>query len=160
MALRRQPFQCCVPFGRLWIHDEWMAFALVSQGGRLAPILETLIDYRQHAVQQLGMREARLKSKIYRILNTNSAEYFRKTDQVEEIGTFLKSRHAPEHVLALLHERIFHVRRRAAIGDSRSPDRLLAIWEEWRSGRYAQYFLVARGRRQGSGADSGILTEC
>jgi glycosyltransferase involved in cell wall biosynthesis len=136
MALRREAFLRCVPFGRKWIHDEWLAFAVVAQGGLLVPITEALIDYRQHAIQQLGLREAWISTKIRRILDTEASGYASKADKVAEMSAFLRSRQARPEVVALLEERIFHARRRAAIGSADQPDRLRMVWEELRSGRY------------------------
>ena len=59
-VLRRRLLAAAVPFGKEWVHDEWLAIIAAAIGGVDALDLPT-IDYRQHGANQIG---ARLESRF------------------------------------------------------------------------------------------------
>lgn len=56
MAFRADIGKMAMPFPTSgnWIHDGWIALVATSLGARGIPIDEPLIEYRQHAKQQIG----------------------------------------------------------------------------------------------------------
>lgn len=62
IALRRSFLADALPVGSGWVHDEWLAIMAAARGG-FECIEEPLIDYRQHADNQLGMPERDLAAK-------------------------------------------------------------------------------------------------
>jgi len=139
LAIRRESFEMCVPFGDGWIHDEWMAMVLAAHKKRLHPFADVLVDYRQHPVQQVGIENTRLQAKIRRILAADQAAYLSDVEKIGKMESFLSSASAPESSLALLQARQLHNRRRAVMGDTLSLRRWRMIWEELHSGRYRAY---------------------
>ncbi|MBW8823861.1 MAG: glycosyltransferase family 2 protein [Xanthomonadales bacterium] len=55
MALRREVLALATPFAAHWAHDEWMAM-IASMHGRVDTLEQPLIDYRQHAGNQIGAK--------------------------------------------------------------------------------------------------------
>jgi glycosyltransferase involved in cell wall biosynthesis len=138
LAIRREAFRKTVPFGPGWIHDEWMAMALACQGARLHPLAASLVDYRQHPVQQVGVANTRLRTKIRKILAADREAYLKEVAKFQTMEAFAMSKDAPAISLHLLGERILHDRRRADMG-LRQPGRWSSLWEEYTSGRYRAY---------------------
>ena len=75
-ALRRSALLTALPVGRGWIHDEWLAVVLASIG-RVDIVEQPLIDYRQHANNQVGMRRRGMsKADIHRYRDAFRALFF------------------------------------------------------------------------------------
>ncbi len=55
-AFRRSLLAAALPFPASWVHDEWLAM-VASITGRTDVLTEQLIDYRQHAANQIGARK-------------------------------------------------------------------------------------------------------
>jgi glycosyltransferase involved in cell wall biosynthesis len=62
MALRRPLLADALPFPKGWVHDEWLAIVAAARGG-FDCVEQPLIDYRQHAGNQIGMPERGLAAK-------------------------------------------------------------------------------------------------
>ena len=55
------------PFPAEWVHDEWLAMIAATSGG--LDVIETpLVDYRQHASNQIGAERPTLRRKVRRVL--------------------------------------------------------------------------------------------
>ncbi|MES2092853.1 MAG: glycosyltransferase family 2 protein [Actinomycetota bacterium] len=65
--LRRRLLNSALPFPSGWVHDEWLA-AIATVVGRVDLVDETLIDYRQHASNQIGVAYPTLRHKVRRVL--------------------------------------------------------------------------------------------
>jgi glycosyltransferase involved in cell wall biosynthesis len=61
MALRRELLTAALPFPEGWVHDEWLAVIAAALGG-FDCVEAPLIDYRQHAGNQIGMPERSLSA--------------------------------------------------------------------------------------------------
>jgi glycosyltransferase involved in cell wall biosynthesis len=55
MAFRSSLKPIVLPIRKLWVHDEWIAFASCLHGARGIAIQEPLIRYRQHSAQSIGV---------------------------------------------------------------------------------------------------------
>lgn len=55
MAFRRRVLDKALPFPAEWAHDEWLAL-VAALDGRVRTLDEVLIDYRQHANNQIGVK--------------------------------------------------------------------------------------------------------
>jgi glycosyltransferase involved in cell wall biosynthesis len=66
VMLRRELFERAAPFPDDWLHDEWLA-VVAAASGRLVLVPEQLVDYRQHATNQIGARALSLAGKVRRI---------------------------------------------------------------------------------------------
>jgi glycosyltransferase involved in cell wall biosynthesis len=56
MAFRRSYLDMLLPFSRHLLHDAWITLVL-SSVSRIGIVEEALVDYRQHASQQVGERD-------------------------------------------------------------------------------------------------------
>jgi hypothetical protein len=139
MAIRRSAFQKALPFGRAWIHDEWIAMSASARGARLFPIADALVNYRQHPVQQVGTEETRLFGKARRMLAAGASAYQNDIQKFGEMKHHLVSQQAPTSAIDILDDRILHAQHRASIGTLRHEIQWLRFWEEIRSGRYNAY---------------------
>jgi len=62
-VLRRSLLDSAVPFADEWVHDEWLA--IVSAAVATNELIdEPLIDYRQHASNQIGARKLTFRQKL------------------------------------------------------------------------------------------------
>lgn len=70
VAFRRGLYDTAAPLPEGWLHDEWLAI-LAAATGRVAVTTETLIDYRQHGSNVVGVEEPTLAYKVRRMLETS-----------------------------------------------------------------------------------------
>lgn len=140
VALRRNVLELCLPVGRHWIHDEWLA-SVVAAIGRLDVVEQTLIDYRQHANNQVGMRKRTFRDK-WRDLVCARREQFRtevmRMQVLEKHLTGLGDQVRGD-ALAKLACRRGHFEARVAIGMLPRWRRVQVIWHEARAGNYARF---------------------
>lgn len=61
-ALRRSLLAGALPFPAGWVHDEWLAIMAAARGG-FDFLDSALVEYRQHAANQIGMPERGLAAK-------------------------------------------------------------------------------------------------
>ena len=62
IALRRSLLDAALPVPAGWVHDEWLAIMAAALGG-CDCVASPLIDYRQHAANQIGMPDRNLAAK-------------------------------------------------------------------------------------------------
>lgn len=134
-ALRRQALDLALPVGAGWIHDEWMAMVL-STVGHVGMVEEQLIDYRQHASNQVGMRKRNLIDK-WRDLTRSRVEQFEAEvgrQQMLEAHLRRLGEVVPPACLSTVVERRKHFEVRVEMGRHSRLRRIPAIWREaWRS---------------------------
>ena len=65
--IRRALLEFAVPFPDDWVHDEWLAI-VASAVSTLDFVPETLIDYRQHGQNQIGVQVPSVAIKVRRVL--------------------------------------------------------------------------------------------
>lgn len=138
-AFRRSVFTAASPFPSEWVHDEWLAI-IASALGDVDYIDETLIDYRQHDANQIGMRKLTLPEKFRRLFRPRR-DYFRKmrrrTDILADKLRRLGDRVPPAHLAAIDAKRA-HVEVRASL-PARRVARVAPILREIATGRYRTY---------------------
>lgn len=74
IGMRRELLTAALPFPQGWVHDEWLAVIAAALGG-FDCIEQRLIDYRQHAGNQLGMPQRGLAA-LWRDLVRSRADLF------------------------------------------------------------------------------------
>lgn len=131
---------CPVPKG--WMHDAWIALVLTAVS-ECVLVERPLIDYRQHATQQIGASRHGLWQQIKTARRMEHA-YFqddlvRWESAVSRLEQFRECLRQPED-LALVRQRAEHARRRLRMRQSGQQRRRLA-WSELRSGDYARFAL-------------------
>lgn len=144
-ALRRSVLGPCLPVGKDWIHDEWLAIVVAAMG-RLDVVEQTLVDYRQHAGNQVGMRRRTLRDK-WRDLTCARDEQFRvevARMRVLEMHLASLGDRVRGDALAKLAQRRRHFEVRVAIGRHARWRRLPMVWREARAGCYAMFGTSGR----------------
>lgn len=138
-VFRRSLLDVALPFPPQWVHDEWLA-ALAAATGRTDVLAEALIDYRQHAGNQIGAARPTWRQKLDKTLamrGTKHVERLRRAEVLLDRLTELGSEVPPARVSAQL-EKVQHQRFRAELPAAR--------WMRWAPvlsaaarGRYARF---------------------
>jgi glycosyltransferase involved in cell wall biosynthesis len=142
LAFRRSFLDVILPLPKHLIHDAWIAL-VISAVSRIECIDEPLIQYRQHAGQQIGEREIwRSWRTQWRAAKKMSPSYFheqclffsRLVDRVER----RESRWVHPGVGELARQKLLHLERRIAFREQRVRS-LPAIASEFASGKYSKF---------------------
>ena len=144
-ALRREAIDKALPVGAGWIHDEWLAIVL-SILGRVGMVESPLIDYRQHANNQVGMRKRTWRDKWKDLVCPRRDEFQAEVARMACLEEHLKrlgSQVAPTYLSAVAHKRD-HFVARVALGRKPRWRRLPDVLREARDGSYRRY---GTGRR-------------
>lgn len=144
-ALRRELVEMALPVAQGWIHDEWLT-AVVAASGRMDFIDEALIDYRQHAGNQIGMRKRNLAKKWHDLVRSRGRLLRAEAKRLRRLERFLAkdgSDVGGERAAQVRHKRA-HVERRVAIGRLPRCQRVLPILREVRAGLYRTYGVDGR----------------
>jgi glycosyltransferase involved in cell wall biosynthesis len=125
-----------VPAG--WIHDAWIVL-LISAVSPVVAIREPLIQYRQHASQQIGGERLGLFEQYRRAREMRAASFQDAAERFAEAKDRLSRWPAiPAHYLKVIEEKIGHAEAR---GQMRRTGgwRLPKILSEWRRGNYSRF---------------------
>lgn len=139
-ALRRQALDMALPVGPGWIHDEWMAMVL-STVGRVGMVEDQLIDYRQHASNQVGMRKRNLLDKWRDLTRSRVEQFEAEVGRQQALEAHLRRLGdvVPPACLSSVVGRRKHFEVRVAMGRHSRWKRILAIWREARHGNYQRF---------------------
>jgi glycosyltransferase involved in cell wall biosynthesis len=139
---RRSLLDHALPFPMEWLHDEWLAAVAAALGG--VDVLEApLIDYRQHANNQVGARQRTLREKVamaFAARNQSAAARVVKFEILLERLLALGDAVSPR-VIALVRAKVAHQRFRATLPASRWR-RCAPVLLEVLSGRYSRFGRV------------------
>lgn len=138
VALRRTLLADALPFPAEWVHDEWLAIIAAALGG-FDCIERPLIDYRQHAGNQLGMPERSSAARWRGLLmpTAGAAEPSILRDRALRERLRLLKNVAPE-ALAHVDQKLRHLGARAVLRGS-PWQRAGGVLRETVSGRYGRY---------------------
>lgn len=139
IALRRELLADALPFPQGWVHDEWLAIIAAALGG-FDCIERPLIEYRQHAENQLGMRDRGLATRWEDLVKPRPATIDRliaRDEALQERLQLLGPR-ALQSSRSRTAEKLRHLRTRAAL-HGRPWRRTAVILREAASGRYRRY---------------------
>jgi glycosyltransferase involved in cell wall biosynthesis len=139
MAFRSAYRDMLLPIPPKWIHDGWFAL-LIATVAPCRTIPEPLIEYRQHADQQIGagkenvyrqfLRGIRQRRRHFETISENYAAAYRRLSK-------FRSRLRDERVLQLLKEKAEHFQAKAHMRDPRTW-RLPIILQDLLHSRYAR----------------------
>jgi len=137
--IRRELADMSLPFPQEWVHDEWLAI-MASVLGAVEVVTEPLIDYRQHAGNQIGVKRPTLSVKIRRVLEPrderNRGIWHRSSVLLARLRSMGSA--IPSDAITHLDSKVEHDRIRANLADARLA-RIRAVLREGRTGRYARY---------------------
>ena len=146
MAVRREVVALARPFPADWAHDEWMAM-IAAMHGAVDMLEEIVIDYRQHAGNQIGVKERTTLQRHMGYGVSRRAYLQRQVVRLQELLGHVDSAAVPDHHREPVAQRLEHARSRSSL-PPRWIARLHHVLREWRSGRY---------RRFGSGWRSALV---
>jgi Glycosyl transferase family 2 len=142
VALRRTLLADALPFPAGWVHDEWLAIVAAALGG-FDCVERSLIDYRQHGGNQLGMSERDLAEKWRDLLRPQAARFgalvARNEVLRERLGVLDGRVHWAE--FCQVDENLAHLRARLALKG--------AVWR--RTGTVLREAACGRYRRHATG---------
>lgn len=141
MALRSDLRDLVLPIPSAWVHDGWIAVLAAAVGG-CVPVSEPLVQYRQHAGQQIGGLKRTLRQQIAVARGMNAGffdELARNYGLVLERLISAGRHRCPESALDLIRAKIEHCLRRVRIREARLAVGLIGL--EVLSGRYRRYSL-------------------
>lgn len=143
-AVRARLVEKAFPLEDAWGHDGWLAF-LAAFAGRLVPVPEPTVLYRQHGANVVGgvrrtEEEAAAERRRWRgtsmrdTMASDAARWAAVLDAAPRVGIL------PERagVVERLRERVAHLRARAELPPNR-PRRLLPVARELAAGRYGRH---------------------
>jgi glycosyltransferase involved in cell wall biosynthesis len=140
LAFRAEYRRLVLPIPDGWVHDGWLALLLaaVTDGVALA---EPLIEYRQHAAQQIGERRRTLYEQYLRGRQRGREEYRQVAENYQAARDRLASLDGPwhrPHLLAALERKSDHFRSKASMR-THAASRLTLVLRELTHGHYARY---------------------
>jgi glycosyltransferase involved in cell wall biosynthesis len=136
---RAELLESALPFAEGWVHDEWLG-AVAAATGRVDVLAEPLIDYRQHASNQIGARRPTLSEKIGKAFVERGDKHRARLHRAEALLDRLNSLGAkvPPKYLEAQRAKVAHQRFRAALPRSRLA-RLAPVALEAARGRYDRF---------------------
>ena len=134
--VRRRLVDAALPFPPGWVHDEWLAL-IAAAIGRLRPLPQQLIDYRQHGSNVIGVTAPTLRYRVRRMLEPRGDRYRRLAARSVELSARLDELDAPERWRALARRKAAFERDRASYPVHRAG-RIPAILRGLRAGSYAE----------------------
>lgn len=152
LAFRASYKDKVLPIPCIWIHDAWIAF-IISTLSEIIVLDESLIKYRQHYAQQVGMENIRVKNMMTMILsfNKHSDKIDRYVEGVNKYRTIEADRYkialkrylstkrfSDANITRLINEKIAHSEARAGLPSNRLL-RLPIIFKELILFRYRRY---------------------
>ena len=140
LAFRAEYRDLVLPVPEGWVHDGWIAL-LIAAVARPAWIAEPLVEYRQHASQQIGECPRTLYEQYQRGKRRGSIDFHVISDNYlaarDRLAAFRPRLHS-EGILEALGRKAEHFRAKAAMRDS-GGRRLGLVVREFVQGRYARY---------------------
>jgi hypothetical protein len=137
MTLRADVARWALPIATGWFQDEWLA-QLASLRGRLQPIPQPLMQYRQHRGNAVGAQSDGLRVRLGKALRGGRRDRLQEqVRQLEILAADVGTRPGvPDWARANVTDRLLHARARHQVTGG-PGHRLAAVWREWRTGRYA-----------------------
>jgi hypothetical protein len=133
-AFSRDLLPLALPFPSGWVHDEWLAL-VASATGTVGRIPASLVDYRLHANNQIGVSDPSAASRLNRMLEPRRDRYRRLALRTEDLVRRLDALGVDPQFLVLARRKLEFEHERAAYSPRRVR-RLAAILRHWLRGDY------------------------
>lgn len=141
LAFNRECIPFLLPIPPDQFHDAWIAFLLAARG-RITPIREPLMQYRQHQAQQIGPGKPGVWSRLAQSQRTGRQFYEAECNRFRQLADRIRKYPADFPFAALaLHEienKIQHREHRADLPES-TLVRVPKVFREIVNGRYWRY---------------------
>jgi glycosyltransferase involved in cell wall biosynthesis len=139
VALRRTLLADALPFPAGWVHDEWLAIIAAALGG-FDCVERPLIDYRQHAANQIGMPDRDLAARWRDLVKPRAAliDMLITRDELLQQRLYALGGRVQDAGRERVVEKLRHLRARSDIRNG-SLRRLGTVLRETAGGRYRRY---------------------
>lgn len=140
LAFRAEYRDLLLPIPGHWVHDGWIALILAAVA-RSIPIAEPLVEYRQHAAQQIGERPRSLFEQYLRGTQRQANGFLSIADDYQAAGQRLAplgDRLRSEGLLAALERKSEHFRAKSRMR-AQTLGRLPLVLRELTLRHYARY---------------------
>jgi hypothetical protein len=131
-----------LPIPDVWFHDAWISLLLASMSD-LCMIEQPLIKYRQHPLQQMGIRKPSFSRKVEEAIQNNENFYFYEAEKFKLLygrAHDFRANIKEPRLFELLKKKIDHLETRATMRND-DLSRIVIPMKELISGRYHQYSL-------------------
>jgi hypothetical protein len=144
MAFRAELRSLVLPISACFVHDNWIALLASSLGFYGVPIPERLVQYRQHAEQQMGILPKPIVQKIRWIRKQELGLHISRVEAIKELKSRLLLAVAagiapPSRHMDLIEEKLQHLSRRAMAHSAHGLARTKHVFGEILSGRYQRF---------------------
>jgi glycosyltransferase involved in cell wall biosynthesis len=117
MAFKSEYINLILPIPKCWVHDEWIAlyFSILSN---CAFIDKSLIKYRQHSEQQIGVQKLNLVEKIFKSNSITSEDYYLQIEKFKKFKSRIKKldyKVINNEFMEKINNKISHLEKRAKI---------------------------------------------
>lgn len=136
---RRGLLEAALPFPKEWVHDEWLGI-VASAIGRVDVLEDELIEYRQHANNQIGASRDTFLAKVRKALASRGSIHVERAFKAQLLLDRLVSfgDRVPPEVIRKVRDKLEHQRFRAALPPSRLA-RCVPVLREALTGRYKKF---------------------
>lgn len=144
-VFRRELLADALPLPVEWVHDEWLGI-IASTTARVDLLEQPLIEYRQHASNQIGARRDTFVEKVRKALASRGTTHVERAVKAELLLSRLLQMgdRVPLAIIEKARTKIEHQRFRAALPASRLA-RCLPVFREAMTGRYDKFGRGFRG---------------
>jgi glycosyltransferase involved in cell wall biosynthesis len=142
--IRRELFDLSAPFPPEWIHDEWLAI-IGAATGDVGCTSEALIQYRQHAHNEIGAADPTLGNRMRRVMQPRGDRNAALAVKFDILRTRLEEldERVPDRLIRLSAAKAAFEARRASLPRARMS-RAYEVVREASRGEYTKY--ASQGR--------------
>ncbi|MGJ7508112.1 glycosyltransferase family 2 protein [Variovorax sp. GT1P44] len=144
-VFRRSLLDAALSFPSEWLHDEWLGI-IAAAVGRVDLLEDPLIEYRQHASNQIGARRDTFPEKMRKAFGSRGDTHVKRAYKAElllarlvELGDRVPASFIEKAQLKVIHQRF-----RATLPRSRLA-RCVPVLREVMTGRYDRFGRGVRG---------------
>lgn len=141
-AFSRSVFEKATPFPVGWVHDEWLAMVAALTGERFA-VTESLIGYRQHSSNQIGVKKNTLATRMAKLRAEGAERNARLLARITSLSERTEELGASPSARSLIASSMKFQRARSAYPRNRAI-RWVPVLGQVLTGRY---FRVSNGPR-------------
>lgn len=141
-AFSRSVFDKAAPFPTGWVHDEWLAMVAALSGEQFA-VTESLIGYRQHDFNQIGVKKNTLSTRMAKLRTEGVERNARLLARITSLSERANELGASASALSLIAASVKLQQARSAYPRNRAI-RWVPVLGQVLTGRY---FRVSNGPR-------------
>lgn len=142
VLITRDLIEQAVPFPPAWVHDEWLAMVASVRGG-IAVIERPLVDYRQHASNQIGVARLGLRGRFRRLAEPRTKRNARLRERAAQLAERMPHLTDDPRAAEAARAKLAHEEFRRSLPTGRFG-RIRPVVSAWRAGSYRRFGLGAQ----------------